>query len=157
MNNDERMESMFKFLLGQLQTDAVRNEYAQELDNAALKQPTEMEVNLINSYFTNYATMQLLKLYAVNAYQDKADYFLQEFVELFITNMKHAILGKMEIDEMTGADDHLEKVFGSDLIAKERAIIRERTENLFIEFKKQIYELLDIKESKPSDDNMDIF
>lgn len=157
-NDNEQMDSMFNFLFSSQRIEKARKEYEKELNNSDLKTPTEHELNLINSYFVNYATMQLLKLYAVNAYNDKADYFLEEFVNLFITNMKHSILGKMEIDEMTGADAHLEQAFGPDLIAKERNIIRERTNNLFTEFQKQMFDLLDIKKPTKSDDtNLDIF
>ena len=154
-----KMSELLKKLLGDENPESFKKRYAEGLDSNGIIAPSDHELNLMRGYFIDYAVVQLLKLYSVSTYKDKSDYFLDEFVNLFITNMRYGILQKMEIDELVGEHSTLEDVVGKDLVEKERNLARQKADLLLTRFSTDIKEVLDINLTRNdmSDDDLKLF
>ena len=88
MSDEFDKEKSFERLLNLAHEAEIKKHYSEGLNYKELVEPTEEEMTVIHGYFTDFAVIQLLKLYAVSTYKDKSDFFLRELIALFISNMK---------------------------------------------------------------------
>jgi hypothetical protein len=161
MSDNEKFngEDFLEMLLKQRAAAEIKKQYAEGLNYDELVKPTNEEMALLHNYFIDFSVVQLLKLYSVSTYKEKSNFFLNEFVNLFISNMKRGMLQKMEIDELTGEHAEMEELVGKELMDKERDIARKKATLLLDTFETNIKEVLDIKDepSEMSDDELNLF